>query len=142
MVLQGRGIRSVLMVFWVVAVCGCTQPNPFWAVRAENKCHMSVCPIYELDEPPQQLNKITFNHSAHMKPKWKGTAKVKLFIDTSGWVQCVELIESSGNKEWDVDVIEAAKRVKFTPAKKSGKRVWSSMQRGYGFDSTQLKEGR
>ena len=51
------------------------------------------------------------------------TPQVLFIVDTEGIPQNVRLIHSSGNAEWDANVVAAMKQSRFRPAMKDGKPV-------------------
>lgn len=53
----------------------------------------------------------------------KSVARVKVTFHKSGKVTDVELVLSAGCKRFDEQALKAARRIKFEPAKKNGKKV-------------------
>jgi TonB family protein len=122
-------------VFWAILLfAGCSAPNVLWIELSNNHCELSVCPEEELDKLPEPKSNISPLFPRDKRSSsWVGTTVLRLYVDPNGIVQCVELVESSGNKEADLNSKAAAKKCKFVPGEKAGKRVWTAVEREFTF---------
>jgi TonB family protein len=84
--------------------------------------------LIDVDVPPQLLNRVVPRYPESAKAKGiEGKIYVKAFVDTDGTVMSAEVIKRDGNvPELGQSAVEAAKEMKFAPAKKEGKpvKVW------------------
>ncbi|MGB3477795.1 MAG: TonB family protein [bacterium] len=92
---------------------------------------IEVVPYNMLDEKPQQLNnpRMPFPSLRFLPLEMV----VQALIDTNGTIVVCQMSKTSGIKAFDVVVINAFQKTKFTPPKQHGQKVYTIMARPLKF---------
>ena len=107
--------HSAIMAVLVAFIMTCLLGLPIMAGSDD---------FVEVDQMPTFITQVKPVYPEEVKKAGiEGSVLVKSFINTSGSVTEVEIIETSGNDLLDKAAVEAAQKCKFKPAIKDGRPV-------------------
>lgn len=84
----------------------------------------------EIEQPTPLFGEVPIEYPL---PMWdrdmEGETLLRVRVGDTGGVDSVEVIESSGHASFDSAAVEGARRLRFTPARRDGKRieVWAEV---------------
>ena len=84
----------------------------------------------EIDQPTPLYGEVPIEYPLHM---WdedvEGETILRVRVEDTGGVDSVEVMESSGYASFDSAAVEGARLLRFTPARRNGKRieVWAEV---------------
>lgn len=116
-------ITLITFIFFTVVSAGTTnaQTNGSDKKQAEDQpLKITAKPRVELGDCPQAA----------------GTARLKSTFDKTGKITAVEIVSSSGCRDFDNNAVRAAKRIKFKPAIKNGEPVTVVKTLEYSFSKS------
>ena len=84
----------------------------------------------EIQHPRPLLGEIPIEYPLHMwDQNMEGETIVRVRVDDTGIVDSVEIVESSGYAAFDSAAVVGARELRFTPARRGGRRieVWAQV---------------
>lgn len=128
----------ITLLFSVLIFAGAAKAQPKTLPSDQTD---KVYKMSEVDEKPVMTKKPrgsarTRDNRYGCPTGTEGTARVRLVLRRSGMVTDVEMVKSSGCAIFDDNVIEAAKKIQFTPGKKNGEAVSVSVVLIYSYFTT------
>jgi protein TonB len=84
----------------------------------------------EIDQPTPLLGQMPIEYPLHMWDQdMEGETLLRVRVGDTGAVDSVEVVESSGYESFDSAAVAGARKLRFTPARRNGKRieVWAEV---------------
>ena len=84
----------------------------------------------EIDQPRPLFAEVPIEYPIHMWDQdMEGETILRVRVDDTGGVDSVEVVESSGYASFDSAAVEGARKLRFEPARRDGKRieVWAEV---------------
>lgn len=84
----------------------------------------------EVDQPRPLFAEVPIEYPLHMWDQdMEGETVLRVRVGDTGTVDSVEVVESSGYSAFDSAAVEGARRLRFEPARRDGKRiqVWAEV---------------
>ena len=84
----------------------------------------------EIDQPTPLLGQMPIEYPLHMWDQdMEGETLLRVRVGDTGAVDSVEVVESSGYASFDSAAVAGARKLRFTPARRNGKRieVWAEV---------------
>jgi len=84
----------------------------------------------EIDRPTPLFGEVPIEYPLHMWDQdMEGETVLRVRVEDTGGVDSVEVVESSGYASFDSAAVEGALLLRFTPARRNGKRieVWAEV---------------
>ena len=105
-------------------------PTRLLAVAAVSLGTVGCSADGEIDQPRPLFGEIPIEYPLHMWDQdMEGSTLLRVRVDDTGGVDSVEVVESSGYSSFDSAAVEGARRIRFEPARRDGKRieVWAEV---------------
>jgi len=78
----------------------------------------------EIEQPTPLYGEVPIEYPIHMWDQdMEGETLLRVRVEDTGGVDSVEVVESSGFAAFDSAAMEGARRLRFTPARRDGKRI-------------------
>jgi TonB family protein len=84
----------------------------------------------EIDQPRPLFAEVPIEYPIHMWDQdMEGETMLRVRVDDTGGVDSVQVVESSGYSSFDSAAVEGARKLRFEPARRDGKRieVWAEV---------------